>query len=62
MVIFFGLTNSLVTFQMTMNNLLRDIIEVEDVAVFINDVMVRTEIEEGHDDIVKKGLQKIICL
>ena len=59
---FFGLTNSLVTFQMTMNNLLRDIIEVEDVVVFINDVIVRTEIEEGHDNIVKKGLQKIICL
>jgi len=45
-----------------MNNLLRDIIEVGDVVVFINDVIVRTEIEEGHDNIVKKGLQKIICL
>ena len=46
-VIFFGLTNSLATFQAMMNDLLRDMIDVEDVIVFIDDVIVGIEIEEG---------------
>jgi len=59
MVMFFGLTNSLVTFQTMMNNLLRDIIETGDVAVFIDDVVVGTEIEEEHNDIVEKVLRRM---
>ena len=39
-VIFFELTNSLATFQIMINNLLRDIIETGNIAVFINDMMV----------------------
>jgi len=35
-----------------MNDLLRDLVVEEKVAVFIDDVMVATEIEEGHDEIV----------
>ena len=46
-VMFFGLTNSLATFQAMMNDLLRDMIDVEDVIVFIDDVIVGIEIEEG---------------
>ena len=57
-VIFFGLTNSLVTFQAIMNDLLRDMIEVGDVVVFINNIMVETETEEGHDSIVKEILKR----
>ena len=59
MVIFFGLTNLLATFQVIMNDLLRDMIEVGDVAAFIDDVIVETEMEEGHDNIVKEVLRRI---
>jgi len=40
MVMFFGLTNSLATFQVMMNDLLRDLVVEEKVAVFIDDVMI----------------------
>ena len=43
-----------------MNDLLRDMIETGDVAVFINDVMVGIETEEGHDNIVEEVLRKIV--
>ena len=58
-VMFFGLTNSLATFQAMMNNLLRDMIEKGEVAVFINDVIIVIEIEEGYDEIVKEVLRRI---
>ena len=47
-VMFFGLTNSLTTFQIMIKNLLRDMdmIEVVDVVAFIDDVMVEMETEE----------------
>jgi len=47
------------TFQTMMNNLLRDMIEIGDVAVFIDDVMMETETEEGHNDIVKEVLRRM---
>ena len=53
MVMFFGLTNSPATFQAMMNDLLRDLVVEEKVAVFINDVMVATETEEGYNEIVE---------
>jgi len=59
-VIFFELTNSLAIFQVIMNNLLRDMIEVENVAVFIDDVMVGMETEEEYDDIVEEVLRRIV--
>jgi len=59
-VMFFGLINSLVTFQAMMNNSLRDIIEAGDVVAFIDDVMVGTETEERHNDIMKEVLRKMV--
>ena len=59
MVMFFGLTNSLATFQAIMKNFLRDMIETRDVVVFIDNVIVRTEIDEEHDDIVEEILRKM---
>jgi len=59
-VMFFRLTNSLVTFQAIMNNLLRDMIEAGDVVAFIDNVMVGMETEEGHDDIVEEVLRRIV--
>jgi len=58
-VMFFGLTNSPATFQAMMNDLLRDLVVEEKVAVFIDDVMVATEIEEGHDEIVEEVLRRL---
>ena len=57
--IFFALTKSLVTFQAIMNNLLRNIIETEDVVVFNDDVMVGIETEKGHDNIVEAVLRRM---
>jgi len=59
MVMFFGLTNSPAIFQMMMNDLLRDLVVEEKVAVFIDDVMVATEAEEGHDEIVEEVLRRL---
>ena len=56
---FFGLTNSLVTFQVIMNNLLRDMIKAGDVAEFIDDMMVGIE-TEGHDEILKEVLRRMV--
>ena len=58
-VIFFGLTNSSATFQAMINKLLRDLINAEKVESFINDVIVRTESEKEHDELVKKILRRI---
>ena len=42
-----------------MNDLLRDMIEAEDVAAFIDDIIVRTGTEEGHDNIMEEVLRRI---
>ena len=59
-VMFFGLTNLLANFQAMINDLLRDMIEIDDLVVFIDDTMVGTEIKEGHDDIVEEVLKKMV--
>ncbi len=58
-VMFFGLTNSPATFQTMMNDLLRDLVVEEKVVVFIDDVMIVTETEEGHDKIVEEVLKRL---
>ena len=58
-VIFFGLTNSPAMFHAMMNDLLRDIIEKGEVAAFIDDVMITTETEKEHDEIVEEVLRKM---
>ena len=54
---FFGLTNSSATFQAMMSNLLRDIIAIGDVLIFIDDVLVGIETEEGHNCYNSKTLE-----
>jgi len=56
---FFGLTNSLAIFQAMINELLRDLINTEKVAVFINDVIVGMEEEEGHDELVAEVVKRL---
>ena len=58
-VMFFGLTNSSATFQAIMNDVLRDLVVEEKVAVFINNVMVATEMEEEYDEIVEEVLRRL---
>ena len=58
-VMFFGLTNSPATFQAMMNELLRDLINTGKVAAFIDDVIVGTETEEGHDELVAEVIKRL---
>jgi len=56
---YFGLTNSSATFQAMMNNLFRDLINQGDIATFIDDILVATEMEEGHDELVEEVLRRL---
>ena len=58
-VMFFGMTNSPATFQAMMNEILRDMINEGKVAAFVDDVLVGTEAEEGHDKVVEKVLRRL---
>ena len=57
MVMFFRLTNSPATFQMMMNELLRDLIGK--VAAFIVDVIIGMESEEEHDELVAEVIKSL---
>jgi len=56
---FFGMTNLPETFQAMMNEILRDLINKEKVAVFVDDMLVETETEKGHNEIVEEILRKL---
>jgi len=58
-VMYFGLTNSPATFQTMMNNLFRDLINQGDTATFIDDILVATEMEEGHNELVEEILKRL---
>jgi len=58
-VMYFGLTNLPATFQAIINNLFRNMINKENIAIFIDNVLVATEIEEGHNEIVKEVLKPL---
>ena len=58
-VMFFGLTNSLATFQAMMNELLRDLINTGKVVVFIDNVIVGTEMKERHDELVVEIIKRL---
>ena len=54
LVMFFGMTNSPPTFQNMMNNVLKDVIDKGIVIIFIHDILIFTEDEEHHDEIVEE--------
>jgi len=58
-VMYFGLTNSPATFQAMMNDLFRDLINQENTATFIDDILVATDTEEGHDELVEEVLRRL---
>jgi len=58
-VMYFGLTNSLTTFQTMMNDLFQDLINQEDTVTFIDDILVATDTKEGHDELVGEVLKRL---
>ena len=42
-----------------MNELFQDLINTEKVVVFIDDVIIRTESEEGHDELVAEVIKRL---
>jgi len=58
-VMYFGLMNSPATFQTMMNDLFRDLINQGDIATFIDNILVATDTEEGHDELVDEVLRRL---
>ena len=58
-VMFFRLTNFPVTFQAMINELLRDLINIGKVVVFIDDIIMGIEMEEGYDEIVVEVIKRL---
>ena len=58
-VMYFGLTNSPSTFQTMMNDLFHDLINQGDIAMFIDDILVATDTEERHDELVEEVLKRL---
>ena len=56
---FFRLTNLPAMFQTMMNELLRDLINIEKVWSFIDVIIVEIEIEEEHDELVEEILKRL---
>ena len=59
MVMFFGLTNSPAAFQVMMNELLRDLINTGKVAASIDDIIIGTEEEKRHDELVVEVIKRL---
>src|ERR1700679_3236270 len=57
LVMFFGLTNSLATFQTMMNDIFRDLITEGFVVVYLDDILIFTETIEQHRAITRRVLQ-----
>ena len=59
-VIFFGLTNSTEMFQMIMNKILQNLINIREVVSVINDIIVGTKEEKGHDKTVEEVIRRLV--
>ena len=57
---FFGLTNSPAMFQTIMNEILWDLINTGKVVSFIDNVIVGTEEEVGHDEIMEEVVKRLV--
>jgi len=58
-VMFFGMTNSPATFQVMMNEILRDMINEGKVVAFVDDVLMGTETKKRHDEVVEEVLKQL---
>jgi len=59
-VMFFGLTNFPATFQTMINEILQNLINTREVVIFIDDIIVGTKEEEGHDEIVEEVVKRLV--
>jgi len=57
---FFGLENSLGTFQTIIKHIFWDLINIGEVTSFIDDVIVETEEEEGYNEVVEEVVKKLV--
>ena len=58
-VIFFGFTNLLVTFQTIMNEILKNLINTGEVVSFIDNIIVEMEEEEEYNKVVEEVVKKL---
>ena len=58
-VIFFGMTNSPAIFQAMINEILRDLVNESKIAIFVDDILIETEIKKEHNKIVEKVLRRL---
>jgi len=58
-VMFFKMTNLPATFQVMMNKILRDLMNKGKVVIFIDNMLVEIETEEGHNEIVEEILRRL---
>ena len=56
---FFGMMNSPTTFQKMMNEIMKDLINEGKVVVFVDDMLVDTNGEEEHDEIMIEVLKRL---
>ena len=58
-VIFFRLTNSLVTFQTMMNEILWNLINTDKVVSLIDDIIIGMKIKEGYNELVEEVVKRL---
>jgi len=54
---FFGITNSLATFQTMMNDIFRNLIAEGIMVVYLDDILIFTKTKEEHKQVVRRVLQ-----
>ena len=59
MVMFFGLCNSLATFQAMMNDILKDELNNGWVIVYMDDILIFSKMKEGLEEMTKRVLQRL---
>jgi len=57
LVMFFGMTNSLATFQTMINNIFQDLIAEGIMVVYLDDILIFTRMEEEHTKTIRQILQ-----
>jgi len=59
-VIFFRLTNFPITFQIIINTILQNSVNIRKVANFIDNVIMGMEEEKEHDEVVEEVVKKLV--
>jgi len=59
-IMFFGLTNFLVTFQMIINKILQNLVNTREVTSFINDIIIEIEEKEEYNKIIEEIVRRLM--